>query len=184
MPNRTVSETESRIPNYDHLFGDTPQDRKKDSHILYEIFRQFWGRFLVSQFAYLVKHSPVWIFPVITAEIINLAAGEPGESAWRTLAFYGLCIVLLLIQNVPMHVWYSHNLNVMLRSFSAGLRSALVRKLQRLSITYHKQIESGRLQSKFIRDIDGVNALMSHLLQSVMPAVISVVISTCTTRDS
>ena len=39
------------------------------------------------------------------------------------------------------------------------LREALIVKLQQLSITYHKEMQSGRLQSKIMRDVEQVQTL-------------------------
>ena len=43
------------------------------------------------------------------------------------------------------------------REIEGSLRNALVRKLQQLSIMFYKEIQSGRLQSKVMRDVIGRN---------------------------
>jgi ATP-binding cassette subfamily B protein len=68
-------------------------------------------------------------------------------------------------------------INTVMRKINAGLKSALVRKLQRLSITYHKEIESGRIQSKFLRDIESIDAMIRNIVITLVPAIIGVLIS-------
>lgn len=40
------------------------------------------------------------------------------------------------------------------------MRKALIRKLQQLSIAYHVETQSGRLQSKIMRDAEAVETLV------------------------
>ena len=65
----------------------------------------------------------------------------------------------------------------MLRTVGAGLRNTLVRKLQHLSLTYHKEIESGRLQSKFMRDIEAIEFFNTHFIKSCIPALLGLAVT-------
>ena len=42
----------------------------------------------------------------------------------------------------------------------------MIVKLQQLSITYHKEMQSGRLQSKIMRDVEQVQTLASQIFIS------------------
>ncbi|WP_277406158.1 ABC transporter ATP-binding protein [Lacrimispora xylanisolvens] len=53
----------------------------------------------------------------------------------------------------------------------------MVRKLQELSIPYHTQIQSGRLQSKIIRDVEAVETLSSQLFVNLMNIMMNLVIT-------
>lgn len=55
------------------------------------------------------------------------------------------------------------------------LRCALVRKLQQLSISYHTQMESGRLQSKVMRDVEQIENLSSQIFITVLYIVVNIV---------
>ncbi|MBR2341030.1 MAG: ABC transporter ATP-binding protein [Clostridia bacterium] len=57
------------------------------------------------------------------------------------------------------------------------MKSGVVRKLQRLSITYHKEMEEGRIQSKFLRDIDGVEGYYRAIFAPFIPALIGAIVS-------
>jgi len=177
MELRNKENTEPRIPNYDHLFGDESKKPKTSIRIIFDIMKEFWGKYLLSLVFYCIKSSPLYITPLLTAEIINIASRPIDSSSYKMIAVYGGIIAFFLIQNVPTHMVYAKLSNTLLRSFGAGLRCSLMRKLQRLSLTYHRQIESGKLQSKFIRDIDSTINLMATLLTTVVQALLGVIIS-------
>lgn len=57
------------------------------------------------------------------------------------------------------------------------MRSALVRKLQQLSIIYHKEMQSGRLQSKIMRDVEQIETLSSQIFITVLSIILNVVVA-------
>ncbi len=171
------AETNYNIENFDRIFTDKSGHRRTGLSVLMSGLGFFKGKIFVSQIAFIIKHSPTWVLPIVTAEITNIAASPLTDDTYRQILIYSLILVFILIQNVPTHMWYAHLTNTVLRRFSASVRNALVTKLQHLSLTYHKQIETGRLQSKFLRDIESVTALANTMLLTVLPAVISVVVA-------
>lgn len=70
---------------------------------------------------------------------------------------------------------YARITDNILRRTGAGLKATVIRKLQRLSITYHKEIESGKLQSKFMRDTENIDAYFRQLLTSVLPTIANLI---------
>lgn len=166
------------IPDYEFLFQENAEQNspEKVGGILKMLLRQNSLKIAVSSLLYIVKASPTWAIPLVTAEVINIIT-NPGDDTVRKLILYGIILFVLLIQNIPMHVLYARFTDRMLRTVGAGLRNTLVKKLQHLSITYHKEIESGRIQSKFLRDIEAVEFLNTHFIKSVIPSLISVAVS-------
>ncbi|MFT4143954.1 MAG: ABC transporter ATP-binding protein, partial [Mobilitalea sp.] len=73
-----------------------------------------------------------------------------------------------------LHVRFSSRV---IRFVEAGLRSALVRKLQQLSISYHKDTQSGRIQSKVMRDVEAVEALSSQMFVGLLSVLINIVVA-------
>jgi ATP-binding cassette subfamily B protein len=49
----------------------------------------------------------------------------------------------------------------------------MVRKLQQLSISFHKEMQSGRIQSKLMRDVETVHALSSQIFLTIPGIVIN-----------
>ncbi len=172
------------IPDFEHLFDDDvpslhKKRKKKSTGILYykRLLSKNAGGVFLSLFMFILKNLPVWIIPIITSQIIDLASGGFGENTVRSLIIYSVILVVVLVQNIPTHVIYSRISDRMLRRTGAGMRGTVIRKLQHLSITYHKEIETGKLQSKFLKDIESVDALNTNLLKVLLPNIIVACVS-------
>ena len=169
----------SHIPDYEHLFRQADAEnstKSRSGKITGVIMKQNFFAMLVSAFLYIIKSLAVWALPLITAEVINIVtAGDPEMD--RKLCIYALMLVAMLLSNYPLHLWYSKYVDKKLRQLGAGLRTSLIRKLQHLSITYHNEIESGKIQSKFMRDIESAEMLVSQIFKSVIPCLVMALIS-------
>ena len=168
---------EARIPLYEQIFESNGAKKKSGLGVVLDGFKLYKGKLIFAQIMFLIKHSPTWVLPIVTAEIINVASEPVNDKSYTMLLRYSILLVLILLQNIPTHMLYARLTNTVLRDFSAGFRCAIVRKLQQLSLTYHKQIESGKLQSKFLRDIESVNGLASTLLVTLIPAIFGVLVA-------
>ncbi len=141
---------------------------------LAKLYLRYWKQLLLSLFFYVIKTSPVLILPIVTANIINLAVQRPANAL--TLAAVNLAvIVVLLLLNIPTHVLYIKYHSIAMRRVEAGLRAAMVRKLQQLSISFHQEMQSGRIQSKLMRDVETVQALSSQLFSTIPGVIINLV---------
>ncbi len=178
----------NKIPDYEFLFKEETNRRgKKNPHILRKILKMNAWTLLLAAIVYLLQASPAWAMPIITSNIINVTtdaiAKGTGVSAeaWRSIIINALVLAVLILQNIPttMLCWKINS--KMLRRISAGLKSSVVRKLQSLSITYHKDIESGKIQAKFLKDTveaDNFFRLVAFsLIQSLINTVVSISIS-------
>jgi len=162
------------LPDYEPLFNQNADEvRKTPFKILTRILSSYWPRLLFSMFMHLLKSSPVWIIPILTANIINAVTEGKGM---KTIFINAIILVILVLQNIPTHVLYARHTDKTLRNIGAGFRNTMVKKLQHLSITYHKEIESGRLQSKFLRDIEAIEFFNSHFLKTIIPCIIGVIV--------
>ncbi len=176
---KKIKKDKNQIPDYEVLFQESPGQTtdKKVSGIPKMLLKQNAGKVLFSMLVYVIKASPTWAIPLVTSEVINLIT-SPDADTPKKLAIYGVILFFLLIQNIPTHVlWYEKYVNKMLRTVGAGLRNTLIKKLQHLSITYHKEIESGKIQSKFLRDIEAIEFLNSYFVKSVVPCILNVIVS-------
>ncbi len=164
------------IPDYEVMFNECAGKEGHGAGILTKLFKNNAIRIFISTVLYVIKASPNWIIPIITANIINLAS-QPAEDTMKWMVVNILVLFALLLQNIPTHMLYARFTDKMLRTVGAGLRNTLVRKLQHLSVTFHKEIESGKIQSKFLRDIEAIEFLNTHFIKSVIPAIIGIFIS-------
>lgn len=177
MHSKNNSQANSPLPDYEPLFNENADEvRKKPVKILIGILGANWIRIIISCILYIIKTLGAWLLPIITANIIN-AVTNPTEDVYKIIAVNAVLLFIIFIQNIPTHMLYSKYTDTMLRNISAGLRNTVVRKLQQLSITYYKEIESGRVQSKFLRDIEAIEFFNNHFVKTVLVAIISIIVS-------
>ena len=166
------------IPDYEQLFQDSAEtsgEKKTSSGIYLRLLKQYQGKLFISTFLHIVKHLPSLLIPLITAEVINVVT-VGGPDTVKKLVIWGIILFVLLAENIPMHMLREKYNNEVLRTIGAGLRNTVVRKLQHLSLTYHKQIESGKIQSKFMRDIEAIEALNRQVTNSLLPTIVNVLV--------
>lgn len=168
------------LPDYRSFFEGVKDDDKITSKLLKSLLKSNLKEFIISTFLFIIKHCAVWIIPIITANVINIAT-NPDSYALSGLFINGGVLVLLVVQNLYTHVLYMNYSSRSLRSIGAGLRNSLIKKLQQLSITYHNELKSGALQSKFIRDIEAIEQLLRQLIFSLIPCVLTIVVTVAVT---
>ncbi|MBR1642622.1 MAG: ABC transporter ATP-binding protein [Butyrivibrio sp.] len=144
--------------------------------ILVGLYKGMYSNFFWSTFFYIIKHSPVWVLPIVTAGIIN-SVTRADPNVYRVIALDAALMVFLLILNVPMNQLHIHFRSKAVRKVEAGLRSALVHKIQVMSIPHQKELLSGRLQSKIIRDVESVETLSDQLFVSLINIFINVIVA-------
>ena len=169
---------ENKLPDYEELFDEAENKDKAGIKVLWRIFLQNKADFLISILFYLLKNAPVWFTPIVISNVINIAtdkiSGKGGNL--RDIWFWAVVGFVVLVSNIPFHVIYIRFTSHALRNIGTGMRSSLIRKLQHMSLTYHKDIESGRLQSKFLRDMEAVEFLNDQIIKSFIPCLISLLV--------
>lgn len=117
-------------------------------------------------FMFLVKSSPTYVIPIITADVINLIAGTPqgGIPDIIKLLVFGAVIIL---QNIPTHIIYARAFSSVSRQVERDLRTALCARLQHLSMHYHTSNKMGVLQTKVLRDVENVEMLTRMLVDNL-----------------
>src|SRR5882672_409713 len=141
---------------------DTLDHRFRGEHplrTLRYLFHDDRGKLAAAVAAYAVKHSPIWLLPLITANVVDVVVEHrPISRLWINV---GVLLGILFL-NYPMHLLYVRNLNGSVRRMSTALRSALVRRMQQLSIGYHSRVSAGVLQAKVIRDVESVEQMVQQ----------------------
>lgn len=166
-------EREQTENDYAELFR---RNRNSSLKTLILLYRGHYMELFWSVVFFVCKHSPVWILPIVTANIIDAATKRP-DGAIRTIWLNAAFMIVMVLQNILtnyIHTWlYAKTI----RNVEKDLRSALVRKLQQLSIAYHKEMESGRLQSKIMRDVEQVETLSSQIFITMLSILLNVVVA-------
>ena len=150
--------------------------RKHKGHplkILIGLYKGNYNKFFLAVLFFFIKHAPVWVLPIVTANIINdITSGSP--ETIQNIIIQAIIMVALVVLNVPMNYLYTRYKSLATRYAETGLRKALVRKLQQLSISYHKETQSGRLQSKIMRDVEAVETLSTQMFLSILNIALNI----------
>ncbi|GJF28577.1 ABC transporter ATP-binding protein [Kitasatospora sp. NE20-6] len=132
------------------------------------LFRPDRGRVALAVAVFLAKHSPVWLLPLITANIVDVVVRHrPISVLWWNSAV--LLVILLL--NLPLHLLYVHWMHGSIRRMGTRLRSALCHRMQQLSIGYHSRVSAGVLQAKVIRDVEGIETASQQTADNGLAAI-------------
>ena len=129
---------------------------------LVHLYKGNYHKFVLAVICFFAKHACVWVLPIITANIINDVTSHNPDT-FRNIIFYSILEAGLILLNIPMN-----------RYAETGLRKALIRKLQQLSISYHVETQSGRLQSKIMRDVEAVEGLSTQLFLSILNIALNI----------
>ena len=154
-------------------------DKKHKGHpmqILLGLYKGNYHKFFLAVIFFFIKHAPVWVLPIVTANIINdITSGSP--ETYQNIIIQAMIMIVLVALNIPMNYMYTRYKSLATRYAETGLRRALVRKLQQLSISYHKETQSGRLQSKIMRDVEAVETLSTQMFLSILNIALNIAIA-------
>ncbi len=157
----------------------TPRFIKNKNHsvkTLISIYRGNYGKLALSSAMYFIKHLPTLLLPLATANIIN--AATYGAENGASIIFWNIAfMMILMIIHVPTNYWHTKYYSRALRFVEAALRGSLIRKLQQLSISYHNIMQSGRLQSKVMRDVEAIETMSHQFFVSCINIVMSLAIA-------
>ncbi|GLP69358.1 ABC transporter ATP-binding protein [Streptomyces sp. TUS-ST3] len=131
------------------------------------LFRADRRRLGAAVAVFTVKHSPIWLLPLITASIIDtVVQHQPVSRIWTST---GVILFILLI-NYPLHLLYVRLLYGSVRRMGTALRSALCTRMQQLSIGYHSRVSAGVLQAKVVRDVETVEQMVQQTAETGLGA--------------
>ncbi len=163
------------LPDYQEFFKGT-NEKNVVGKLLWGFFKTNKYNFFISNVLYIIKHSGLWAVPIVTANVIDIVSNPGQRSLWE-LFLNGIILCILVSQNMISHVAYINATSSSLRSIGAGLRNSLIKKLQQLSITYHNEMKSGALQSKFVRDVEAIEQLLNQIMMNLIPSILTVILT-------
>lgn len=153
--------------------------RRNKNHTFKTLIGLYKGHYLKLFFSvvfFAIKHSPALILPIITSNVIN-AATSRSKNAVSAIIFNVVIIIILILQNVPTNYIHTLLYAKAIRSIERDLRSSIVRKLQHLSIAYHNEMQSGRLQSKIMRDVEQIETLSAQIFIGVLSIILNIAVA-------
>lgn len=142
----------------------------------FRLYKGHYGELLLSTLFWCLKSTPAWILPIITANLIDLVVERPSGKIIPIFVTNVVFAIIVSLQNIPTHVLHTKFFSKARRSVEAGLRGAMVRKLQQLSISFHKEMETGKIQSKVMRDVENIETLSAQILITAFDVIFSLII--------
>jgi len=176
-----AEEYDNLVPDYDDIFINN-NPKKKSKNRFFSRLLKFNSRSLIlSMFIYIFQSAPVYIIPLCTANIINYATeaiqNGMNDNLLKLLIINAAIMVVSIVMNVPLTMLRWRVASKGLRRTSACIRCSVVRKLQSLSITYFKDMENGKVQSKYLKDTESIDGLFSNIYHNFSLAAVGLIIS-------
>ena len=169
-PDADLDETEQK------LLETFKRNKNHSLRTLIGIYKGHYLELFLSVFFFAIKHSPAWVLPIVTANIVNIATAR-GEDAAGKILTQVVIMVILIAQNILTNYFYTLFYARAIRNVERDLRCSLVRRLQQLSISYHTEMQSGRLQSKIMRDVEQIETLSKQTFISLLSIIMNITVS-------
>ena len=126
-----------------------------------------------------VRFAPIYILPLLTGKLIDaIDRSDPSKAtSWMPLivgATLGLCLA-----NVVGDTGARFLLSRITRGLTAGLRDALIRRLNRLNFTFHDREKIGEIETRFTLDMNRLEAFLGFLADGVLMNATVIVVMAC-----
>lgn len=142
-------------------------DSRRPVATLFRLADMPWWRYAALVALFCLKHAPLLLLPVALGYIVD----QLGRSRFVFAEWWFVALVAaVLLQNVPSHLAFTRLLSHALRRIEFRLRALLTERLQQLSIAFHDNAESGRIQSKVLRDVESIYAMCQAVAHTVLIA--------------
>ena len=126
------------------------------------------GRVVVAAAAFVLKDSPLWVLPIITAEVINLLIAGADAGA---LLVPGVAAAGVVALNLVANAIYVRHYFAAVRELGLRLRGEIAQKLQTLSIGYHSRSTTALAQTKLVRDVENLELMLQQSFGPILNCV-------------
>lgn len=150
---------------------------------LWTLYHKDLPKLGVALVCYLVKTSPLWLMPLLIAQIITLITVPHTSNPMLFFLSIGL-IFGVVLQNIPTHYLYSRFLSGATRNMERRLRSKIIRQLNHLSMHFYYRSDLGALQSKLLRDVEMVELFTKQIFEGVIQATVLILVAVLVTALS
>ncbi|MER5966936.1 ABC transporter ATP-binding protein [Streptomyces sp. NPDC002057] len=159
-------------PRTTALPGDHTYSGEHPVRTLGRLLRPELRRLTLAVLAFVAKHSPIWLLPLITAVILDVVVEHrPVSELWTAT----VVLLTVLLLNFPLHLVYVRCMGTTVRGLGTLLRSALCARMQQLSIGYHSRTSAGVLQAKVIRDAEAIEQMLMQCADLGLAAVVTLI---------
>ena len=136
------------------------------------LFEEQKLRVLLAFIFFCIKHSPTWVIPLLTANIIDVIASH---KSFSNLLVDVAILVVVTLQNWPSNLLYVKFQSKAIREVENRLRSALVERMQQLTMGFYLKSNAGVLQTKIVRDVENIEQMVRNLSDGGSTAINGVV---------
>ncbi len=138
----------------EHLYS-----REHPIRTLWYLYEDQKKNLILALIYFSIKHSPAWVIPLATANIIDvLVYKQPMER----LYFNAALLLFITLQNFPVNLLYVKYMALAIRNVEYRLRSALVERMQQLTMGFYLKTNAGALQTKVIRDVENIEGMIRN----------------------
>ena len=145
---------------------------RKPLPLLLKMCRGYYDKLIISAVFCALQLSVLIFVPIATANVIDAIASQNENTLKIVIINFAITAFLLLI-NYPMQTFYRKMRNDAMRSIEVSLRGAIITKLQSLTMQFNKEMESGKIHSKIIRDVESVRTLIFSLHTTVIHIIVN-----------
>lgn len=142
--------------------------------ILLRIYKGSYWELIKTVIFYIIQYSPALLMPICIANVINIAT-YPDRYDYNQLIINIAVITVFVVQNIGSMYICTKNKSIANRRAELYLRASLARRLHQLSIGFHKEMKSGRIQSKIMRDVECIESLVDTLTISFTNIAITLI---------
>lgn len=161
------------LERFDEYIQTYAKNQNRPIKVLLSFYKGKVWRLIKTCICLVIQRSPVWVIPIATANIINAATYKEDGSMERILLNVVIALIFI-VQNIGSNYLATDSYSSVNREIEGTLRGAMVRKLQHLSIMFHKEVQSGKLQSKIMRDVENVAELLNQVFKTLFFFVLDV----------
>ena len=169
-----MKQTDSQEDRYEEYVKTYAQNGNKTGKIIGSILRGNVWQIVKATFFLLIRQTPVLVLPIVTANIINVAT-NPGDYKITALLISGGIGLFFLAQNVWAAYVQTGIYSKVTRGIERNLRGTMVRRLQQLSISFCQSMQSGRILSKIMRDVENVEMLLRQGYLSLFTSLLYII---------
>lgn len=170
-PRRELDLTSEIEAFYDHA---DDRQREKPMAVLFYLVGNHKARFALSMFFMAIKHVGAVMLPVFASGIIDEVVNNHVFFT-RTMLLNVLGSIIALTINLAGFWADTKVYKSFTRALESGLKLALARKIEMLSMKYHDRTQSGRLLTKLSSDAQYVEMMIYDRLRDVLHLSIDVV---------
>ncbi|OJG83370.1 ABC transporter transmembrane region [Enterococcus ratti] len=159
-----------------HIKESYQKNPKNPFYVLLRLYQGNYGQFALSSMFFVIKHLSSWLMPLVIANVINAATSKDVEQL-HTIYLNAFFMFFLIVQNILTNYFHVKYHSLSIRQVEAGVRGALINKIQELSIPYQKELQSGKIQSKIIRDVEAIQTLSSQVFVSTLNILVNLLVA-------